>query len=403
MTRRQWLVSVSAGFTAFGCRTRGRIAAKPDDVAPGVFRPTVALSLRAVAAAFREGGWGAARVANLGGLNRLVGVSVENDGDVLFLGHREPSWPSHHIDDMAVTLRSAFRAGPQYQEPIGCTIDPREGADDPWTLQAARTFGIEPSTMAARHVAIDYEMKKASLGLVVLRPGMPTLLDSSDRVSDCAATAAPPKGVTETAHRFWFCPKVPDAPRFVRDGEAIWIQRPVGARVLTEQEFLDSQAHRVGARAAEVSAVKFAHAMTGLLESGDLPQYAALKGDFHLIEAAKLVPVLGVEPASLRYYLSDHRVRDGKVPAYVGGLWREESTEFTCENSVEEVPVSGGTSYRSRADVRGRRRRVIGGVEARVPITETDVRAGNNELSATMRRVREARPSADAAIWTVPV
>jgi len=400
MTRRQWLVSVGAWFSAFGCRPRDRVAARSGGLVLEDFRPTVALSLRAVAAALRGGGWGAARVATLGGLNRVVGLSLEGDGDVLMLGHREPRWPSQHIDDVAIALRSAYRAGPQYQEPIGCSIDPREGADDPWRMQAATIFGMEPSEMAARHVAIDYELKKASLGLTVLKPGMPTLMDGSDRISDCAA-ATLPKGATETAHRFWFCPKVPDAPRFVRDGEAIWIRKPVGAQVLTEEEFLDSKAHRVGARRAEGSAVRIAQAVSALLASGELPQYAALRGDFRLIEAAKLAPLMGVRPAAVDYYLTEHAIRKAKVPAFVGGLWREETSEFTCSNQVEEMPIPGGTSYQSSADVRTRRVRVVGGVEARVPIEEADVRSGNNELSATMRRVREARPSADAAIWTV--
>jgi hypothetical protein len=394
---------MGAGFSTIGCRSRGKLAAIPDDAALEVFRPTVALSLRAVAAAFREGGGGAVRVAHLGGLNRLMGVSAENNGDVWFLGHREPSRPAHHIDDLAIALRSAFQAGPRYQEPIGCSIDPREGADDPWRIQAASIFGMEPSEMAARHVAIDYELKKASLGLTVLKPGMPSLMDGAGRISDCAAAAALPNGATETVHRFWFCPKVPDAPRFVRDAETIRIAKPVGAQVLTEEEFLDSKAHRVGARRAEGAAIRFAQAVSELLVSGELPQYAALRGDFRLIEAAKLAPLLGVRPSAVGYYLTGHAVREAKVPQFVGGLWREESSEFTCSNQVEETAIPGGTSYQSSADVRRRRQRVTGGVEARVPITERDVRAGNNELSAMMRRVREARPSADAAIWTVPV
>lgn len=401
MTRREWLASMGTGVAVVGCRARRDVAAIAEDVVLEGFQPAVALSLRGVATAFRKGGGAAARVATMGGLNRLVGVSVESDGDVLFLGLREPSWPAQHIDDMAVTLRSAFHAGPAYQEPIGCTIDPRAGEDDPWTMQVAKTFGVEPSAMAARHIAIDYEMKKASLGLIALKPGMPSVMDGSDVIADCSSTAAPPKGATETVHRFWFCPKVPGPPRFVRDGEAIWIQKPVGAQVLTEQEFLDAKANRVGGKPAAGSAVKFAQAMTGLLQSCDLPQYAALRADFRLIEAAKLVPLLGVDPASLQYYLSEHTVRKEKVPTYVGGLWRNESSEFTCENKVDEAPVSGGTSYRSHADVRRRQERVIGGVEARVPIERKDVREGANELSATMTRVREAKPSADAAIWTV--
>jgi hypothetical protein len=371
------------------------------DVVTSVFRPALAVSLRGVAASFLRGA--AARVSALGGLNRITGVSLERDGDLLLLGHKESRLPALHVDDLVIALRSAFRAGSQYQEPIGCTIDPREGADDPWTMQVARTFGIEPSAMAARHVAIDYEMKQASLGLISLKPGMPTLLDEPDGPSGCAKSAKLAKESTETAFRFWFCPKVAQAPRFVREGGTLWIQKPVGVQVLTEQEFLDSKAHRVGGKPAEGSAVKFAAAMTGLLESGELPQYASLRGDFRLIEAAKLAPLLGVESDAIVYYLNDHVVRKEKVPAYVGGLWREETTEFTCQNKVEEIPDSEGVTYQTRADIRRSRQRVVGGVEASIPIAAKDVRPGHNQLSAVMTRVREARPAADTAIWTIAV
>jgi len=400
MTRRECFVLAGAGFSSLACRVTRPAAVRFADEVSGEFRAALAVSLRGLAASVLRSGWGSPRLANLGGLNRLAGVSVESDGDVYLMGEASAA-PQWHVDDLAIALRSAFHAGSAYQEPIGCTIDPREGAEDPWTMQVARTFGIEPSAMAARHVAIDYEMKKASLGLVVLKPGMPTLMDSSDSVSNCAASVAPAKEATQTAHRFWFCPRVPDTPRFVRDGDAIWIHKPVGAQVLTEQEFLDSKAHRVGAKAADGSALAFAAAMTKLLEAGDLPQYAALKADFRLIEAAKLVPFLGVEPATLHYFLSQHQVRNEKIPAYIGGLWREESTEFTCANRVDEVPVSGGVSYQSHADIRKSHQRVIGGVSAQVPLAKTDVRPGTNELTAMMRRVRDAKPSADAAVWTV--
>lgn len=332
----------------------------------------------------------------------MTGLSAESDGDVLLLGHQIPRQPAMELDDLAIALRSAYHAGPQYQEPIGCTIDPREGADDPWTMQKARSFGIEPSAMAARHVAVDYEMKKASLGLIALKPGMPSLIEYEDAVADCAS-AAHAKEETQTAHRFWFCPKVADAPRFARDGEAIWIQKPVSVQVLTEQEFLDSRAHRIGHKAAEASAVKFAEAMTALVESESLSQHAALRNDFRLIEAAKLAPLMGVEAGSLGYYLSEYAVRKANVPAVVGGLWREESAEFSCENQVEAMQEADGVSYRSRADVRRSHVRVVGGVEARVPLAARDVRPAANELSEVMRRVRAARPGADAAIWDVAV
>jgi len=393
MTRRDWILSaMAAGLAGSGCRSLSRTASAVADAVLEPFRPTAALSFRGVAAR-------AGRLVDLGGLNRLVGVSIENDGDVLLLGHREPSWPSVHIDDLVIALRSAFKAGPRYQEPIGCSIDPREGEADPWQMQKVSTFGMEDSRMAARHVAIDYELKKASLGLTVLKPGMPSLLDNSTRQVDCSSSQR--EGPTHSAHRFWFCPRVADAPRFVRDGEAIWIHKPVGAQVLTEEEFLDSKAHRVGARPAEGAAVAFARAASELLASGALPHYAALRGDFRLIEAAKLVAVLGASPAALGYFLSEHVVRKEKVPKYVGGLWREETLEITCANTVTETDIPGGKSYAGHADIRKNRQRVIGGVEGRVPIVAKDVRTGNQELSAVMQRVRSARPSADAAIWPV--
>lgn len=401
LTRRKWFAALGAGSVGgvLGCRARRDYSPGAFNGASAEFRPALAVSLRGLAAAFQRSRQ-AADVANLGGLSRLVGVSAEPDGDILLMGH--PGARSLHIDDVAITLRSAYHAGPDYQEPIGCTIDPREGADDPWVIQVARTFGIEPSAMAARQVAIDYEMKRASLGLIVLKAGMPTVWSGGDGVSECAANAPRTMGATQTVHRFWFCPKVPEAPRFVRDGDAIWIQKPVGVQVLTEQEFLDSNAHRVGGKPAEGPAIKFAVAMSGLCGSSDLPQYVALRADFRLIEAAKLAPLLGLRPDSLGYYLNQHEVRKVNVPKYVGGLWREESTELTCENRVDEIPMAGGISYQSHADVRTRRRRVIGGVEARVSIADRDVRPGDKELSDMMTRVRQARPSADAATWTVP-
>ncbi len=408
MTRRELLggTGVLATWPGMGCRRSTKKAAGMSKAAPAAeaFDPTAALSLHGLAAALRnQRGAAFEKWARLSGLNRLIGVSVEDDGDVLLLGHKETSWPDLHIDDLAIALRSAFRAGLEYNEPPGCSIDPREGTEDPWRMQKVRVFGMPFScAMAARLVAIDYELKKASLGLIVLKPGLPTLVEPvSDPISACADTKRTEREV-QKAHRFWFCPLTADSSRFVQEERAIWIEKPIGAQVLTEEEFLDRNARRTGSKPAEGAALLFVRAVSSLLAEAALPQYAALRGDFRLIEAAKLVALLGTPAGALGYFLSEHVIRQEKVPAFVGGLWRDESGEITCENTITEKAMTGGTSYESHTALRKYRQRVRGGVEAQIRIASHDMRKSNGELGNVLRRVREAKPSKDAAVWTLP-
>ena len=331
----------------------------------------------------------------------MIGISSEKDGDVFLLGHHDPQLPDYDADQLTISLRSAFRVGPRYQEPPGVSIDPREGAEDPWRMQKVRSFGMEDSEMLARSLFVDYELKKASLGLVVLGPGVPSLVQGAAAAAACADKR--PERAIESAYRFWFCPRVPEGTRFVRDGDAVWIQRPVGAHVLTDEEFLDQKAHRVGARAAEGASVRFVQAVTELVDGGKLPQYAALRGDFRLLEAGKLIALVGATDSTLGYFLHEHAVKPAKIPEFVGGLWREESSEITCANSITETPISNGVSYGSDADVRKSRLRVTGGVEARVPISDHDLHSMPRELSPVLAKVRAARTPADAVVWNVSV
>jgi hypothetical protein len=365
------------------------------------FKPSLAVSLAGLTARLRKRGGDA--LAQLGGLNRIVGVSVEESGDALLLGHKEPSWPSLHIDDLAVALRSAYQTGPEYGEAPGCSIDPREGAADPWSMQKVRVLGMPFSCpMALRHVSVDYELKKASLGLTVLKPGLPALFQSmSDPIAACADTRKA-NDETQQVFRFWFCPLVASSPRFSREGSAMWIEKPVAVQVLTEEEFLDQRAHRTGSKPAEGPALRFAHAVSGLLAEAALPQYASLRGDFRLLEAAKVMALLAQPVAALAYFLNEHVLRVEKVPKFVGGLRREESGEITCDNTVSEKAEAGSVSYVARERTRSYRHQVRGGVEASVTIAKQDVRAaGGGELGGVLDRVRQAKPSADAAFWTV--
>ena len=405
MTRRELILS--AGFLATwaetACQNAGR-APRVGRAAPASepFNPSLAVSLVGLAARFRKRGGAAGGLAELGGLNRIVGVSIEESGDALLLGHQEPSWPSLHIDDLAIAMRSAYRTGPEYQEAPGCSIDPREGAEDPWQMQKVRVFGMPFSCpMALRHVTVDYELKKASLGLTVLKAGLPALFETvSDPVSVCADTGKS-NDETKQVFRFWFCPLVAESPRFSQEGSAMWIEKPVGVQVLTEEEFLDQRAHRTGGKPAEGAPLRFARAVSGLLAEGTLPQYAALRGDFRLLEAAKVVALLAQPVIGLAYFLNEHVLRVEKVPKFVGGLRREESGEVTCDNTVSEKAERDGTSYEARERMRRYHHQVRGGVEASVPIAKRDVRAASGELGGVLDRVRKAKPSADAAVWTV--
>jgi hypothetical protein len=396
MTRRQLLLSAGclAGWAGAGCRNTGSRAPSAGRTAPASepFTPSLAVSLFGVATKLRKRA--GAGLAELGGLNRIIGVSIEEGGDA--------SWPSLHVDDLAIALRSAYRTGPEYQEAPGCSIDPREGAEDPWQMQKVRVFGMPFSCpMALRHVSVDYELKKASLGLTVLKAGLPSLFETgSDPISICADAS---KGNSESQQtfRFWFCPLVQDSPRFAQDGSAMWIEKPVGVQVLTEQEFLDQRAHRTGSKPAEGAALRFARAVSGLLAEGTLPQYAALRGDFRLLEAAKVMALMAHPVIGLAYFLSEHTLRAEKVPQYVGGLRREESGEVTCDNPVTERAEPGGMSYQAQESTRRYHRQVRGGVEASVSIAARDVRATSGELADVLDRVRKAKPSDDAAVWTV--
>jgi hypothetical protein len=181
----------------------------------------------------------------------------------------------------------------------------------------------------------------------------------------------------------------------------MWIERPVGVQVLTEQEFLDQRAHRTGSKPAEGAALRFARAVSGLLAEGTLPQYAALRGDFRLIEAAKVMALLAQPVIGLAYFLNEHTLRAEKVPQYVGGLRREESGEVTCDNTVTERAEPGGMSYQAQENMRRYHRQVRGGVEASVSIATRDVRPGSGELADVLDSVRKAKPSDAAAVWAV--
>lgn len=364
------------------------------------FQPTLAIALTAL-------GEGLASKAGkellaLGGLNQIVGAMLDDDGEPILLGHHNANLPDFHADDLAIALRSAFRVGPEYAQAPGCTIDPREGAADPWQIQDVKVLGMPANSgMGARFVTADYDLKKASLGLIELKPGVPSLFDRSRFTPEACADASRENQQRESVHRFWFCARYAEAPRYVRSGSTAWIRKPVGVQVLTEKEFLDRNAHRTGGTTADDDAAAYARAVAGLLAPGELRRYDRIRGDFCLIEAARLVAELGARKESLDYLLTRHQLRQTPIPSHAGGLWREENGEIACENAIQETATANGISARSQTRVQKFHQRVRGGVEARIEVKKGDFEENPGLVNSVAGEVKRARPSKKAAVWKI--
>lgn len=383
---------------------RGRLPMQAADSRPAApwpedFNPSTALSLRALQAKLRKAAR-ASGTASLEGFVRIRGISVETDGDVLLLGDRDPALPPIEVDDLTIALRSAYQANETYGDAPGCTIDPRQGAADPWQIQDAKILGMpRTAAMGARFLAADYELKKVSVGVLSL--GGAQDLFKLSRTAAPFCDGAGDEGSKETVHRFWFCPSYPEPPRFLQDPGAVWIRRPARVQLLTEKEFLDKNARRTGGKAADPLAQRFASIITGMLEEAQIPQYARMRADFRTLEAGKLIRYLGAGREPLRYLLEERELAAVSTPAYVGGIWREESDEVVCDHPVTEERTASGVTLRSRANVRRERQRVTGGVEARLETPPGHFAPGNGQLATAFGRARSMRPSADAVSWSL--
>ncbi|MCX6630244.1 MAG: hypothetical protein NTW28_21710, partial [Candidatus Solibacter sp.] len=219
--------------------------------APRGIEATLALSLNGyeeeVRALFQTGTELPDPVRKLYGLNCIQGILLEPGGQVVLAGRHDAALPDMELDDLLVALRNAFRVSAEYQEPIGCTIDPIPGARDPWEIQSVRVLGMPfGAPMGDRHVEIDYELKRVGAGLKNLGPTVTSLYEMTRAESIPCQGGEQPAAPHSATHRFWFTPLYPTRkPRFLQDGGAIWIEEPIHVQVQSEEEFLDN-GKRVG-------------------------------------------------------------------------------------------------------------------------------------------------------------
>jgi hypothetical protein len=358
--------------------------------------PIVALSARALQASIRRARSAGAPVPpldrDLHGLNRIEGFTVLDDGDVVLFGRRDSAGAPIHIDDLMVALRSAYGAD---GEAPGCSIDPRDDHADPWSIQRVRILGMPlDCLMARRHVAVDYELKLAGAGLLVLGDGVAGAFDRSrDGRSICSAAASEPLSVS---HRFWFCALYPQETRFEQQDATTLIRHPVNVQVLTERRLHD----RAGVKGAEPDAAadRFAHGVTNLLAQAGRKAYQEVRNDFRVIELARLMAYQNVPRERFAYLLEEHIHEQVEVPRYVTGVRRTERSEVTCGGEVDD----SGDGLRASSRVVRAQRDYRGGVEARIEISREHVaRSATGSLGLLAKRIAASRPSAAAVTWEI--
>jgi hypothetical protein len=365
-------------------------------------QPSLALSLTVLQRqAEQHVGTLSQQTVQLGWMNRIHGFLLEADGEIILLGEHDPALPMLHLDNVVVALRKAYQVSDAYQGVLGCTIDPWAGTEDPWRIQRVTVFGMPPTVhMAARHVLVDFELKKVSAGLLLLAQGVPSLheLDMAT-FSPCAGSGT---ATIEAVHRFWFAARYPEVPRFLAQDGIVLITKPVGVQLLTEQEFLDRAGRRTDAAPASPVAERFARVITDLLASDQVEHYIQLRNDFRLIELAQLFRYQQVPATSLGYLLHDHKLTEAKTPSFVVGIRREEQGEIVCDGAISEQQAQRGTLVSSEEQVQRYHFLSRGGVEAKVEIVSTHFGDEPDGLLAGLRtRVLASRPSAQALSWPI--
>lgn len=366
------------------------------------FEPSLALSLTALqqAGKAKNGRRLPDDVVHLAGVNRIRGVIVAPD-DVVLLGDAEPGMPPLDVSDLAVALRHAYRTGAEYNGDPGCTIDPREGADDPFRIQVVKVFAIPRNCpMAARFVTLDYELKKVSSGILAVDSEVRSLFDLRRTASGLCQGETGKQRSSVSVHRFWFHAREPEGPSYFEDDGVVWIRKPVHVKLLTEREFLDSKARRTGGAPADPQAEEFAASITEMLARDELPRYVELRNDYRLLEVAGVLRHKSVPAERLQYLLAEHSIPAVEVPAYVGEIRREERGEVVCETTLSERPQVMGATLESRQHVQQYQQQSRGGVNAKVDVSAPRfTRDTASGLSALRRRVMSARPSASALVW----
>jgi hypothetical protein len=406
LSRRRWierslLLSAGAAFSHLA-NPIARALSHATSKGAGATTPrpvTTALSLsvlqRTAQKTSRDGKALPDEIAAIGGLNVIRGFVVDDGGDTLLLGNRNPQAPRVHIDDLMVAIRSAYTADAPYDKPPGCSIDPMDDASDPWAIQAVRVLGMPRCRMARRHVALDYELKRFGSGIAALEGVRDSFAVRQGQRPLCEGGSTDDE-VTVT-NRFWFCARYPDAPRYSSDEAVVLIERPVEVQVLTERR-LPGSTEAETPSSPDDDAEQFAHGVTERLLAGDRREYLELRNDFRIIEVGRLLRFREVPPDGFAYLLADHQYEPVDVPQFVVGIRRSQDATVVC----------GGTVTVAEGMIRGeshgwsQRLAYRGGVDAGVETPPSQFKLEPAGRFAALReQVLLSRPSPDTLTWSI--
>jgi len=406
------LSGCTGGSSPFRAKARKAEPDRRDESAEPLTRPQVALSLKSFQARLTAESQASGRVpkelAELLGITHFQGFLSEQLDDVVLLGSKLPGAPPLHLDDLLVALRNAYQVSSEYQGEPGCTIDPMHEQEDPWRLQRVEVFGM-PGTgstggalMAARHVAIDYHLKKVSAGFDSLGSTVVGVYETVRREEVPCSNDGRSSRQTRTTHRFWFAPRYPSqGPRFVQDDRGVLIANPIGVQLLTEEEFFE-RGERTGSAPAHPAAAGFAESITELLAGDEIEDYARLRADFRLIEMARVMRFRQVPSAALSFLLQGCPIDRVSIPTRVAGIRRDDWGQAVCESRIEEAVEGGRRTLKLTDKVESYRREYRGGVEASVRVERSDFGwKASDEIAQLRQQVWASRPSAEAMVWEI--
>ena len=305
----------------------------------------LAVSLNQVEAAVRSG-QANAQAAELGGLNRILGMVVDPSGDLILVGRRDPGAPPLTVDHLAIALRSAYLTNAYPLVSLDGAPDTRKTG----LLHVRFEGGVEKTQVGADLLLADLALKRLALGLLPAKLwNVPSYLELSAAANDANAQHT----------KFWFVTK--DQARLLqRDG--VFVIRRLDIAVRTEM---------VGPGTSDPPASKFA----GALETA-FPDVAAANAELARVKPLFDIVALATAIKSVKsseamaFWLHDYQPAAVDTP----------ETYNMLSNSQGAIKVEGGVDLR---------------------VLSAGVAQG--DTGALRQAVLLSRPSPSALSWPAPL
>ncbi|MBN2055398.1 DUF1598 domain-containing protein [bacterium] len=372
------------------------------------------LSMRALAREARANP-AVEEVETLGGIGWIEGYVIDADNrDIILFGRSMPTWPTLHIDDLAVAVRNAW-GNDVYPY---CSLDPRPEdvrklnallAGSPkstsmpamfeqmravWGPQTVVVGGVSKGSRHA-HVMIyaDYHMKKVSQGLLHI-DGIRSIPDiSNQEARRQLEQTGRITGGSMSMSRFWF---------HVREGHPIFHESIDIVRIedcdvvlLTEKQRANTDGILSDSGEDDPQAATFAAEFTANFRRATLQaaEYAHLENLYRLsavIHAMRFRDAPRRAGLDLTFWLDDFQPgKDVPLPTALPGLCNSAPVNFEIDSSegrykYELFPM------------------VCGGVSMETEVEEDNFTPGDKvQLAKIHQELLAARPAASSLTWSM--